>query len=85
MKGNIETTLKIATEKLTRDIGDPNVYLILTLDEDDDVWIASNYSLDELKLFVHRLFIEHPYFNKIVDIVKHERVIESEITMGEWK
>lgn len=85
MKSKAETTLRTATEKLTKDVGDPDVFLILTLAEDDDVWIASNYSLDDLKLFIHRLFIEHPYFDRIVDIVKHERIIESEVTMGEWR
>jgi len=85
MKGDVETTLRIATENLTKDIGDPNVYLILALSEDDDIWIASNYSLGELKLFIHRLFDEHPYFDKIVDMVRLEREIENEVTMGEWR
>ncbi len=85
MKNDVKTTLKIATEKLTKDIGDPNVFLILAPDEDGDVWIASNYSLDELKLFIHRLFDEHPYFDRIVDIVSHERIIEDEVKMGEWR
>ncbi len=83
MKNDVKATLRMATEKLTKDIGDPNVFLIPALAEDDDVWTASNYSLDDLKLFIHRLFNEHPYFDRIVNIVSHERIIESEVAMEE--
>jgi len=85
MRSDVETTLRMAAERLVEDIGDPDVFLILAPDKDGVVWISSNSSLNELKMFINGLLDEYPYFSKIVDIVELEREIESEVTMGEWR